>query len=294
MVAIRPRTRKQRRHRSAITAARTRLEHVRHDIRELARAGQPVIAAEREGVVAVLMENRRHLLQTTAGGPVPALAPLDLDRWVLWRPSAVEAMSEIRVGALREGAEGESLGVPCVVPLVPGRALVIVNQTERQRDVAKNLWIAVVTRIAALAAGRSELVLIDPTRSIADPRLFSNVTSGVDVPAELERLASAAAPPSGRFVFAGDVPSGLGRREAALLLAMVRGGAAGSTVVMHLDLEQYRAAIGEPDLGTDAYRWLIDVGITDVTEAGPDATVQWDGAPSPALVDLIVERVTAG
>ena len=253
-----------------------------------------MIAREREEVVAALMDNRRQLLQTTADGPVPALAPLDLDRWVLWRPSKVEAMSEVRVGALRDGAEGEALGVPCVVPLVPGRALVIVNQTERQRALARDLWLAVITRIAALTAGQFELILIDPTRSIADPRLFNRVVGGVDVPAELDRLATADAPPRGRFVAVADVPSGLGPREAALLLAMVREGAAGSTVVMHLDLEQYRAAIGEPDLGTDAYRWLIDVGVTDVAEAGPDATVLWDGAPSAALVDLIVERVTTG
>jgi hypothetical protein len=293
MVAIRLRTRRQRRHSRAITAARTRLTDIRGEIKELGRAGQPVISKERDEVLAALIDNSRHLAQPTNAGSVPALAPLDLDRWVLWRPAPDDAVGEVRVGTLREGAEGESLGVPCVVPVEPGRALLIVNQTDRQRDAAHGLWLALVTRIAALAAGRSDLVLLDPTRSSADARLFTRVIGGVDVPAGLESLTAATAPSNGRFIAAANVPVGFGPRESALLLAMVRTGAGGSTIVMHIDLEQYRASIGEPDLGTDPYRWVIDVGDTTVLDAGVHASVVWDGAPSAALVDLVVERLAS-
>lgn len=292
VVAIRSRTRRQRRHSTAIAAGRARLELVRDEIKELGRVGQPVIASERAAVVAALMENRRKLAHTAVDGPVPALAPMELDRWVLWRPNQQERITEVRVGAVRESAEGDSLGVPCVVPLVVGRAIVIVNQTDRQRETARALWLSTVTRIAALSAGRSELVLVDPTGTSADHRLFTRVVRGVDVPTQLEQLVAQPPSPGGRFLVVAGVPTGLGPRETALLLAVLRSGAGGTTLVMHLDLDYYRMAIGEPDLGDDRYRWLIDVSTAEV-DAGSTWPVIWDSAPPAPLQDLVVDRLAA-
>ena len=174
MVAIRPRTRKRRRHERAAAAARVRLDHVRDEIRELGRVGQPVLARERDAVVTALMENRRALGHTAARGSVPVLAPMEIDHWVLWHPSADEVLTELRVGTLREGVDGESLGAPCVVPFRPGRSIVIVSRTDRQREQARDLWQSLVTRVAAITAGRSELVLLDPAGGsfTAGERLF--------------------------------------------------------------------------------------------------------------------------
>jgi hypothetical protein len=219
---------------------------------------------------------------------------MELDRWVLWRPDRDAALDEVRVGALREGIDGESLGVPCVVPIVPGQAIVIVNQNDRQRATARGLWLSMVTRIAALSAGRVEMVLIDPTGAAADHRLFTTVVSGVDVPRALDRLSREEPPAGGRLIALPDVPLGLGPRDAALVLAMIREGVAGATLAVHLDVELYRSEIGEPDLGVSSRRWLVDVAPPDVADPGAGLSVIWDAAPPPALVDLVVDRLSSG
>ena len=295
MVAIRPRTRKERRYRKAATAARTRLDHVRADIRELGRIGQPVLAREREAVVAALMENRQLLGRTSSQGSVPALAPMDLDRWVLWKPEPGDSIGELRVGTLREGRDGETLPVPCVVPFVPGRAIVIVSRTDRQRDEALGLWQSLVTRLAALSGGRTEMVLLDPMGRGFEGghRLFSTVVTGADIPAQLERWAAEIAGPEGRVIAASDVPLGFGQRDAALLLAMVRSGRLGeSTIVLHLDEDVYRSSIGEPDLGVAGDCWIIDIGEAEIVEPGLEASVIWDSSPQQPLLELIADRIT--
>jgi len=295
VVALRPRTRRQRRHRNAIAAARARLDQVRDEIKDLGRAGQPVIAGEREAVVAGLMDNRRQLARLSGVGSVPATAPMEIDRWVLWRPDRDASLDEVRVGALREGIDGESLGVPCVVPIVPGQSIVIVNHNDRQRATARGLWSSMVTRVAALAAGRVELVLIDPTGAAADHRLFTTVVSGVEVPRALDRLSREVPPEGGRLIAIPDLPLGLGPRDAALVLAMIREGVAGATLVVHLDAEFYRSEIGEPDLGgASSRRWLVDVAPPTVADPSAGLSVIWDAAPPPALVDLIVDRLASG
>ena len=271
-----------------------RLDQVRDEIKDLGRAGQPVIAGEREAVVAGLMDNRRQLARLSGVGSVPATAPMEIDRWVLWRPDRDASLAEVRVGALREGIDGESLGVPCVVPIVPGQSIVIVNHNDRHRATARGLWSSMVTRVAALAAGRVELVLIDPTGAAADHRLFTTVVSGVEVPRALDRLSREAPPDGGRVIAIPDVPLGLGPRHAALVLAMIREGVAGATLAVHLDADLYRSEIGEPDLGVSSRRWLVDVAPPTVADPSAGLSVIWDAAPPPALVDLIVDRLASG
>jgi hypothetical protein len=211
---------------------------------------------------------------------------------VLWYPSADEVLTELRVGTLREGLDGESLGAPCVVPFQPGRSIVIVSRTDRQREQARDLWQSLVTRVAATTAGRSELVLLDPAGSsfTAGERLFDKVLRGGDVPVELDRWAAETAAPGSRVIAARDVPIGYSQRDAALLLAMVRTGNAGSTLILHVDADQYRSSIGEPDFGADGFRWLIDIGSPDITDGGVRSAVLWDGAPQAAVLDLVADR----
>jgi len=268
---------------------------VRDEIRELGTIGHPVIARERDGVVAAIVENRRRLLRANASGPAPSVAPLELDRWVLWTPNPTIESSELRVGSLREGPDGESLGVPCVVPLEPGRSIVIVSRTDRQRDAARALWQGLVTRLAALDAGRSELVLLDPTGS-SFPRghgLFTRVVTGTAIPAELDRWRADTEPSPSRWLAVCDVPAGLSQRDAALLLAMVRAGRRGATMILHLDEDAYRNAIGEPDLGDDSNRWLVDIGDAGLVDDDVTIPVIWDEAPSPALLELIADRLAS-
>lgn len=296
MVAIRPRTRKDRRYRAAAAAARDRLDHVRADIRDLGRVGHPVLAREREVVIAALTENRRELAKTTAHGSIPALAPMDLDRWVLWRPDGDASVDEVRVGSLREGPDGEALPVPCVVPFASGRALVIVSRTDRQREDARALWRSVVARISALASGNTEVVLLDPmgTAFQGAERLFSRTIGASDIPGELTRWVAEDTSPPSRVIAACDVPAGLSQRDAALLLAWIRSGAPnGSTLVLHVAEDEYRSAIGEADLGDAAHRWLIDLGDTHIPSAGSASSVVWDAAPPRLLVELIAERLAA-
>ena len=292
MVAIRPKTRKRRRHERAAAAARGRLDQVRDEIRELGRVGQPVLARERDAVVTALMENRRALGHTASRGSVPVLAPMEIDHWVLWHPNADEVPTELRVGTLREGVDGESLGAPCVVPFRPGRSIVIVSRTDRQREQARDLWQSLVTRVAAITAGRSELVLLDPAGGsfTAGERLFDKVLRGGDVPVQLDRWAAETAAPGSRVIAARDVPIGYSQRDAALLLAMARTGHESSTLILHVDADQYRSSIGEPDFGADGVRWLIDIGSPELTDGGMHSAVLWDGAPQEAVLGLVADR----
>lgn len=293
-MAILPKARKRKRAQRTAAAARDRLDGVRAEIRELGSVGHPIIAREREGVSSALVENRRQLGRANAG-PEPAVAPFDLDRWVLWQPDRSVPMTELRVGSLRESGEGELLGVPCVVPIQPGRSILIVSRTDRQRDAARALWQGLVTRLAALAAGREEVVLLDPagTSFPQGHRLFTKVVTAVDIPIELDRWRRGLTDARTGWVVACDVPAGMSHRDAALLLAMVRSAALGTRMIVHVDEDAYRSAAGEPDLGDDSTRWLLETGDAGLVEDDLGMTVVWDDAPSQALIDLIADRLAA-
>ena len=175
-----------------------------------------------------------------------------------------------------------------------GKSIVIVNHNDRQRATARGLWSSMVNRVAALAAGRVERLVIDTTGAGADHRLFTTVVSGVEVPRALDSLSREAPPEGGRVIAIPDVPLGLGPRDAALVLAMIREGVAGATLAVHLDADLYRSEIGEPDLGVSSLRWLVDVAPPTVADPSAGLSVIWDAAPPPALVDLIVDRLASG